>query len=190
MDSRGFKFDGKSERFIRGSGNGAHYFIPVFTASAGTLGIAPTGCIRIDAIELLSNKISVLPPVEQATTFTIGIDLWSYFKNPSLTYSVSLDSDLSNLRNALIGAFDDYVSGYFLEFDSISKIDSLLNDKPDEVCPHRPMRWLHAVTGLATAKVVGRANFEELEGVYRNQLKTISNGPYLKFFDRLVSESK
>lgn len=186
MSSRGFSLDQKSERFIKRTPWGGLYFQLVFTKKAEALCVSPGAYIRFDEVEKLCAGILGLNAQDASNSFTIGIDFWRYYNDESLKFVANDQDDLSHLTASLIWSFDKYARQYFDDFGSLKAADSALNNHPEQVCPHRLLPWLRAVTGLVVAKVVGRANFAELEKTYSHKVNSISGGFYSERFNDLI----
>ena len=187
MALRGFQLHAAHERFVRPTQFGAQILQLVFTERGGALVVSPGAYVRFSQVQHYLDQVSALEPKDHSQSFSMGIDFWRFFHDKSLRFVAFNAGDVWHLAPSLIEAFEDYAVPYFSEHDSLDDLDSVLNDQPNEKCPHRPLPWLRAATGIVAARLVERSKFADLLQTYTREMNTVSRGFYASLFERLIA---
>jgi hypothetical protein len=184
----GFKALKAKKRFARSEGNRTEVFQLVVLDGKPGYRIRPSVWVRFDDVEDIFHRTSGYEPEYQKQTPTAGLDLWSAFGKEGFELRLKDESDVSQVVSQLKTIFNDKALSYFLQFSSIAAVDSAINDHPNEPCVHRPMPWLRASTGMITAKLTNRANYDALVDLYRETVRRDANGYYLPRFESLLMD--
>ncbi|GJJ02531.1 hypothetical protein RugamoR64_30690 [Duganella rhizosphaerae] len=81
--------------------------------------------------------------------------------------------------------FHEFALPYFERYGSIEAIDQLLNTEPLLPTPHKIL-WDRYAIGLITAKLLGRANFEELACIARQRVALMNKGAFMPKIEALL----
>lgn len=189
MAERGYRYRAADDRFWRSQGDFTYHWQPRFIAGPMSAEVEPNLGLRSEVVERLFHATSTFPPNLQSGTSTIGSSL-ANLEGVGLrtyVYPVATNGDVPLVADKLLGLFDEKAPPYFEKFGSLEAIDHLLNDHPDEHTPHCPYGLARETRGLIVAKLVGRANYGELEAYYRSRIMKINSGFYAPQFEALVT---
>jgi hypothetical protein len=188
LEQRGFKLQKSKERFAKRIAEVSWWFVLDFTVYE-SLHVKPAIGLRVDAIENKFHQTSGFERKYQADTPTLSLSLQGLVADPSRFEYVIRDlSDVDTAAAQLERDFDEIVFPYFEKYSALAMIDAALNENPGQDCVHYAMDYLRCAHGLIVAGIVGRPNYADLVGVYRQKLALISNGFYIPKFEALVAD--
>lgn len=141
--------------------------------------------IRINLVEDIYHTKSGFEKKYQNETSTIGCFVEDYigeYKN----FRVKLDSenDLKEAIQSIVNTHFVIAKEYFAAFNNLIKIDSLLNDNPDEETLHCN-EIFRGCKGLITAKLTQRSDVDLLREIYRKKYIQFAEGFYLPTYEHL-----
>lgn len=150
--------------------------------------IQPTVAVRNERIEEIFHQTSGFEQKYQADTATVGNfvgDLVSG-RNRDCEFLVTSADDIPQVSGLISTIFNDFALPYFKKFRSIDAIDEELNAAPLEENANRGIPYFRCTTGVIVAKLVGRADYDDLVQIYTKRMKISDKGFYLKRFQALV----
>ena len=147
--------------------------------------IAPAIAIRIDEVERIFHLISGFEPKYQKDTPTINPTIQALQKAKGrYEFVLQKPEHIEPVANELFKVFTDIALPFMEKNCTISAIDTLLNDNPenDSIYYTSYLRWYH---GAIVAKLNKRANYNEVTEIYR-QLIASQTDYYLASYENLL----
>ena len=97
-------------------------------------------------------------------------------------FEIKAESQIPGVVQKLLRVFRDVALPYYEKFGSLKAIDAALNDKPGDRVVHFAVAWFRCSKGLIVAKLVGRANYDQLARFYLEVVQKDNKGFYTKWF--------
>lgn len=120
---------------------------------------------------------------KHAMSHTIGNEIGKLINNQgqgiqdhsSYELIIETDTDIANASNEIIRLYEAFIKSYFKENSNLNRIDSILNDFPDQINVHSNEQFFRCPKGLIVAKLNGRENFQELEYKYDIKMAKVAD---------------
>lgn len=181
----GFRLKESKWWFTREEHGRREKFFIVFVKVSRGYRVRPGAGVRFDKVEDLFHITSGFEERYQLDTDTVGIDFWRVFGEEGFDLLMESESDIERLTVRLRSIFLEECMEYVSQFSTISDVDAAINSDPRSECPHKILPNLRCCTGLIAAKLASRSNYDEIEEIYRDDLRQFANGFYLPQFDSL-----
>jgi hypothetical protein len=184
----GFSLKLAKDRFVRKRGEVTDLFQLVCLDGRPGYRIQPNVGVRIERVENIFHQTSGFESKYQKDTLTTGNSIGIYLTGDSRSceFFLGSQSEIPAIAEKLIAVFRDFALPYFERWGTLAAIDAELNDKPSERTHHRPLAWERCSTGVITAKLVGRSDYDRLVTFYTQVMTENNKGFYLKRFQALL----
>ncbi|MCW3466432.1 hypothetical protein [Chitinophaga nivalis] len=186
LNSFDFKADLKEQGFIRKEKQVTYYFdfniynrTVIQTKEKGFL-IEPNAKISIGPIEKYYKEITVNNYLTSEWDFiTLGNFIANLIANPdginrkkneSLELLIFSEVDIESIGTALYNTFVNVAMPYYLENNTIERVDILLNSHPKEDSVHAINDLFRYIKGLIAAKLNNNPQRPQLLEIYNSQL--------------------
>ncbi len=167
LGEHGFKPQKGNDRFVRETKFGFHGISFHSVQRNNYCDVSFSYSIRFDAIENIVNQIITVDPKLQKGTITLLVTqkfLVGVEKDP---YRIGSKNDLDNcLKSILDNDLEVATQVVFNNFNSLEKIDDLLNSIPVKSTMLLNNKEQHCYKGLITAKLVNSSKLDELDQEY------------------------
>lgn len=118
-----------------------------------------------------------------STSGTIGNEIGKIVRNPndlmrdhqSMELIVKLEEDLPETIKQIKFLLKEVAIPYYNRFSSLKSLDSILNDRPEEITVHANAQYFRFVKGLIIAKLIGREDYHQLALLYDKKMKTMAD---------------
>lgn len=176
----------KEQGFIRKDNNAIYlFYFSVYTRTnikTGDKGflVEPFAYVNIPQIEKYYKEITLNTELKNDFHFlTIGNSIADMLANPdgiyrkrneSLDLFVFQDQHLQFVVSELVKLFKHFVLPFFLENNTIAKVDELLNSCPLEYSVYMSNDLLRFVKGLIAAKLNKNPRLDKLLSIYSNRV--------------------
>lgn len=149
--------------------------------------VSPSVGVRFEEVEKIFHRTSGYDREQQKESVTVGIDLWRAYGRDQYQVALTAEADLGPALAQLSAIFHDKAEPYFAQFSTLAAVDAAINDQPGDECVHRDMGWVRSATGLIVARLVDRADFDQLVSVYREAVHKKAP-PLLPRFELLLND--
>lgn len=163
-----------------------HAVLLVVTGEKSRCELSVRVALRSERVEQLFHQTSGFALADRINTFTLGVDC--SLLCPSAPHQLVV-TNLASLEQANLAckhAFEECAEPVFNELSSLEAIDAIVNGNLATPCIFRPHPWFRASTGLIVAKLVKRANYDDVVKKYTELVGEFSKGFYLARFRGLV----
>lgn len=160
------------------------------TGFTESVGVRPMASIRFEVIEDLFHRVCGADPVLQRGTQTV---LWQWagetlgFKTKQLT--ITRSSELNRAVEFVLKFYRVEAKTFFEQFGTLGAVDKAFNENTAILRSKMVPDWFESLArALIVAKLVGRANYEDIGNRYRNALlnRDSSHSNAIELFDRLA----
>jgi hypothetical protein len=190
LASDGYKFKSASGTFEREVGGYIRRFQLVVTDAKPGWMVRPNVGIRVKLVEDILHRHSGFERKHQAGTTTVGGSVGE-LRDGRLTacqFPIKKEDDPASSALPILEVYRSFAVPYFDKFSDLAAIDQLLNaDLSQRVSGVGPP-FLRLSRGLIVAHMLRRPDFDDLASRYSEQLTTVSDGFYLKWFTPLLAE--
>ncbi len=150
--------------------------------------VQPDVGVRIETIENIYHQIAGFEKKYQKGTCTVGSSVGIILAGDArrCEFGLATAADLPAVVQGVERVFHEFALPYFERYGSIEAIDELLNTDPLQPTPHKIL-WDRYAIGLITAKLLGRANFEELARIARERVALMNKGAFMPKIEALLA---
>jgi hypothetical protein len=196
VSAAGFRFKKGSEAFVRKIEGGRQElglslvdYNPVFEFSL-------TLCVRLEAVQEITNRFSVSPPKYHAMTLT-SITQLEFLGLPAkpgrgVVFRVGSEADLAASMPGVLAVVRERVLPFFEEYRDIAAVNRGLNPEgaervmrivgfPDRQAFDATNQPYRAMKGVAVAHLAHDPRLSELISAYRSQISEMQEHDRLKF---------
>lgn len=150
--------------------------------------------IRYDRVENILHETSGFQEQYRKGTSTVGaaIGVTAGSTARSCEYVLESSAQVDLVAEKIISLYGKFATPYFNRWSTLESIDEELNEEPSKKVPYLRggLSLFRCSIGIIVAKLVGRANYEELASFYMDVMKKDNNGFYFKYFDPLMKSIK
>jgi hypothetical protein len=197
LSGAGFRFQKKSEAFVRKIDGGRQElgvalvdYNPLFEFSFSL-------CIRLEAVEEITNRFSGSPPKYHPITLTsitqlefLGVPTET--GKPGVRYRAESESELIAIMPGVLGMVQDRVLPFFEEYRDVAAVNRGLNPEgaeqvfqlawpPDRRAFDATNQPYRAMAGIAVAHLAGDPRLTALIAAYRAQISQMKEDDRHKF---------
>jgi hypothetical protein len=183
-----FVLDLKHHKFLRKRGDVTdHFRLPCKDASPGYR-VQPSIGVRLNRVEEIFHQTSGFDRKDQANTSTWGTSAAKLIggRTGECEFSLVSASQVEHVSEQIMNVFREYALPFYERWGSLKAIDAAVNAKPEERVLYRSLAWFRCSTGLITARLTGRADYEKLLQTYTEIMKKDNKGFYFKWFEPLT----
>lgn len=159
----------------------------IFVEKHDRLALEPCVGIRSDEVEAVFHRWSGFSTKDATNTATIGGMFETLFER-QFSVEIHSDRDVHSAAQVLEEWYIDWAVPYFTTFNSVPRIDAILNEEPWQFCKHIANDHFRACKGLIVAKLCGRENFEALFAIYDERMKRWGERIYLENWLPLIAD--
>lgn len=113
---------------------------------------------------------------------TIGNEVGIIVKNPdgkmkdhrSEDLTIQSENDVNQLEKDILKYFKQVAMPYYESNGSLEKIDEILNANTNEITVHANTQYFRCPNGLIVARLINRANYDELVSIYDKKMEDVS----------------
>lgn len=188
--SSGFALNSASDRFVRRPSKGvAHFYHLLINESQPFARLDIHLAVRLDIVETIFHRTSGFEKRFQPGTPTMGGALDAIARNPDFKMLLDEEHGPQRARSLLVTpTMLQFYEDWFSRFSKIENIDTELNEDPFRESPNRPTPWLRCSTGIIVAWMLKRPDYGRLATIYREMLRSFSDGFYLPRFETLLND--
>lgn len=188
LSGYGFVLKPAKDSFVRQHEGIVDVFQLVCLEGKPGLRIQPNVAVRVEEIETIFHQTSGFDQEFQGNTPTIGGAIKNIVGNSNRVCEFVLESnsEVDSVVAKIMNIFTEVALPYFQKYASIKAIDTELNNKPTERTPSRIAPWLRCATGIITAKLTKRSDYEQLVQTYSGIMSRLDKGFYLVRFQALL----
>jgi hypothetical protein len=192
LAKHGFSLSAKHGRFVRKHGEISDDFTLVCRDDKPGCKVEPHVAVRIERVEEIYHQTSWFRPEHRKNTCTVGGSVGELSNRPShrLEFLTTQESGISRVVEGVLKVFQDFALPYFEQYGSLRAIDHELNDDPAKRTRQRALATFRCSTGMIVAKLLARADYDQLASFYLQVMKTDNDGFYLKYFKALLESLK
>jgi len=186
--AEGFKFDIASSAFVKQEGDIRFVFQVALAERHGVLACTPDVGVRSNRVEQVFHRTSEFSDADAQNTATLGVNVKLLTRSSSYDVSVANAAEVEDAAEKLLRAFREVAVPYFAEFGSLKGIDSALNSDPSKRCIHMINERARCSKGLIVAKLLERADYQQLLEAYVRNVASAGEMTYEKYFLPLVDD--
>ena len=187
LAAEGFKLRLSERDFVRRHDGYIDRFMLDFNSFGSGHEIAPWVALRIDRVEDLLEQSSLIDPKNRKRSSTISTAIAELFPRDQWKVRLSLrsESDIAPVTEKLVEVFQRLALLYFRAWSSLHAIDEGLNAGAKASAILSRSEWSRCSTGVVVARLVGRADYEQLAALYTEFLDKKTAFSIKKFLELL-----
>ncbi len=184
LQNHDFTLDLKHHRFLRKRGEVTDVYILICLDNQPGYRIEPDMSVRLERVEAIFHQTSGFKPVDQKYTATWGLPVSVLAGEREIPLATA--AQVETATDQLMEIFREYALPFYDRWGSLEAIDAAVNANPHERVLYRSLAWFRCSTGLITARLTGRQDYDRLFHAYTEIMKKDNKGFYLKWFEPLT----
>jgi len=189
LKSYDFELNLKRHRFNRRRDGVTDVFLLACLDAPPGYRVVPDVGVRLERVENIFHQTSGFKKKEdQLNTMTWGLPVSYLLGGPTAECEFLLQepAQVEGVAEQIFAVFREWALPFYERWGSLKAIDKAVNENPEERVLFRSLAWFRCSTGLITARLTGRPDYDRLLQIYTDIMKKDNKGFYYKWFAALV----